>query len=99
VTTRRQVRVAQSFFDRLDDLLPDDRGTDGEPSATDFLLHDIPPIIDALAEDFDGATLAVGEVEGVRVLITAGVLVPMMAVYVALTDDGAAELIYLDLDT
>jgi len=44
--SRRQVRVAQSFFDRLDVLLPEERGEDGTPSTADFLLHELPPIID-----------------------------------------------------
>ena len=34
----RQVRVAQSFFDRLDTLLPDERLADGTPSTADFLF-------------------------------------------------------------
>ena len=40
----------------------------GEPSSTDFLLHDLPAIIDQLADDFEGATLAVSQAPGVRVI-------------------------------
>jgi hypothetical protein len=36
----RQVRFTEQFFDRLDTLLPSERGTDGTPSVTDFLLLD-----------------------------------------------------------
>jgi len=36
--TERLVRFRQTFFDDLDSLLPDERGRDGRPSATDFLL-------------------------------------------------------------
>jgi len=50
--SRRQVRVDPTFFDRLDELLAPERGSDGTPSATDFLLHDLPAIIDLLAEDW-----------------------------------------------
>ena len=40
----RHVRFTDSFFDRLDGLLPDERGADGSPSATDFLLYELPRI-------------------------------------------------------
>ena len=36
----RLVRFLESFFDDLDRQLPPDRGADGTPSATDFLLYD-----------------------------------------------------------
>jgi hypothetical protein len=50
MSQRRLVRVAPSFFDRLDELLPGER-TAGQPSATDFLLHELPRIMDRLAQD------------------------------------------------
>ena len=98
MTPRRLVRVTQSFFDRLDELLPQERGTGGEPSSTDFLLHDLPAIIDQLADDFEGATLAVSQAPGVRVLIATGMLVGALAVYAVLAPDDAIEIIYLDLE-
>jgi hypothetical protein len=98
VTTRRQVRVTQQFFDRLDELLPAERTEAGTPSATDFLLHDLPPILDQLATRYEDVTLPVGDVPGVRVLIAVGVLVPRMAVYAELVTDGAVELFWLEVD-
>jgi hypothetical protein len=95
--TRRQVRVTASFFDRLDEHLPPDRGADGAPSATDFLLHDLPTIIDLLAEDFLGRTSPVAKDPDIRVLIAAGVLVPFVSVYAVLAVDGAVEIIYVEL--
>ncbi|MCA1697254.1 MAG: hypothetical protein LC749_22470 [Actinobacteria bacterium] len=95
---RRQVRVAPSFFDRLDDLLPEDRSATGVPSTADFLLHEMPPLIDLLALDYDAATLEVAEVPGIRVLIAAGVLVAHVALYAVLADDDAVEIIYLEID-
>lgn len=92
------VRVAPSFFDRLDELLPSERSATGTPSTTDFLLHDLPPIIDRLAEDYECSTLAVPSLPGVRVLITAGALVPTVAVYTVVAADDAVEVIYLELD-
>lgn len=95
--SRRQVRVASSFFDRLDELLPGQRGADGTPSATDFLLHDLPAIIDLLAEDYFDRTLSVADEPDIRVLVTAGMLVPYVAVFAVLGADDAVEIIYLEL--
>lgn len=60
--TGRRVRVAPSFFDRLDELLPEERSAAGVASTADFLLHEMPALIDLLAVDYEAATL---EVEGV----------------------------------
>lgn len=95
--SRRQVRVAPTFFDCLDELLPAQRGADGTPSATDFLLHEMPAIIDLLAEDFVGRTLPVADDSEIRVLITAGILTPFVSVYAVLATDEAVEIIYLEL--
>jgi hypothetical protein len=59
MSQRLLVRVALSFFDRLDELLRPERTAEGTPSTTDFLLHEIPPIIDRLAQDYETATAAV----------------------------------------
>lgn len=98
MSARRQVRVAPSFFDRLDELLPAERSPTGVPSTADFLLHEIPPLIDLLAVDYEAATLGVKDVPEVRVLIATGVLVARLALYVVLADDDAVEIIYLEID-
>ncbi len=98
MSARRQVRVAPSFFDRLDELLPAERSPTGVPSTADFLLHEIPPLIDLLALDYEAVTLAVKDVPEVRVLIAAGVLVARLALYVVLAGDNAVEIIYLEID-
>jgi hypothetical protein len=98
VSARRQVRVAPSFFDRLDELLPEERSAVGVPSTADFLLHEMPTLIDVLALDYEGVTLAVSGVPEVRVLIATGVLVARLALYVVLGDDDAVEIIYLEID-
>jgi len=59
VSERRSVRVTEQFFARLDELLPAERTPDGGPSATDFLLHEMPSIIERLATDFAGTTTPV----------------------------------------
>lgn len=98
MSARRQVRVAPSFFDRLDELLPAERSPTGVPSTADFLLHELPPLIDLLAADYENVTLAVKDVPEVRVLVAAGVLVARLALYVVLADDDAVEIIYLEID-
>lgn len=98
MSERRQVRVAPSFFDRLDELLPEERSTTGVPSTADFLLHELPPLMDVLAEDYEAATLEVRGLPDVRALITAGSLIPRLALYVTVAADGAVEIIYLQLD-
>lgn len=39
---RRIVRVSSLFFDQLDEKLRAERGDDGEPSATDFVVIELP---------------------------------------------------------
>ena len=74
------------------------KGRDGEgsPSSADFLLHDMPAVIDRLARAYEASTAALEDGFDVRVLITAGVLVDFMAVYVTLASDGDVEIIYLE---
>jgi hypothetical protein len=98
VTPRRAVRVTESFFDRLDELLPSDRTADGGPSATDFLLHDMPAIIDSLAFAFEASAHPVADREDLRVLIAVGALVGYVAVYAVLTPDDTVEIIYLEIE-
>ena len=59
MTSRRNVRVAEHFFDQLDELLPDERSPSGLASTTDFLPYELPPIIERLAVDYEDSTLPV----------------------------------------
>jgi hypothetical protein len=93
--TERLVRFAQSFFDHLDSLFEAERGADGTPSSTDFLLYDLPRIRDLLADDFEGNTMAVAGVVDLRVLIGAGLLAPTVAVYAYLVTNDKVEVIGL----
>ncbi len=99
MTDRRQVRVSQTFFDRLDELLPEERSAEGSPSATDFLLHEIPAVIDRLAVAFEESTTPFVSGSDIRVLVTAGVFTDLMAVYAVMADDGAVEIIYREIET
>jgi hypothetical protein len=95
--TDRVVRFTEQFFDRLADLLDEDRGIDGAPSITDFLLLDLPAVRDALANDYHNVTLPTADPD-VRVYLSAGVLVRRFAVYVAVELDGSVEGFWIDFD-
>ncbi len=95
---RREVRVAEQFFDRLDELFPNERSPTGGPSATDFLLHEMPHIIDRLAEDLERSTHEIDGAPTVRTLVTSGSLVRFIAIYVTLAPDGSVSVIWLDID-
>lgn len=49
--TERRVRFTEGFFERLEVLLPEERGADGTPSVTDFIAFEVPAIRDRLAVD------------------------------------------------
>ena len=95
---RRQVRVGDGFFRRLDEQLSQERGPRGEPSATDFLVRELPDVVERFATGFDGLPQAVEGFSGGRMLIARGLLVRAFAVYGLLIDDDAIELIGIDLD-
>lgn len=90
----RRVRFTEEFFDRLDELLPEARSADGTPSATDFLVFELPSIRDRLAADALDATLMT-ERSSVRISITSGVLVDRIALYMLV---GSTEVVVFDLD-
>jgi len=94
VAIERRVRFTEEFFDRLDELLPEERSADGTPSATDFLVFELPSIRDRLAADALDATLMT-ERSSVRISITSGVLVDRIALYMLV---GSTEVVVFDLD-
>ncbi len=94
----RDVRVTDTFFDRLDDLLPSERSVRGDPSSSDFLRHEMPRVIERLASSFEQVTMPVVPGSDVRVLITAGVFGRNLAFYVAIAPDGWVEILDLDMD-
>lgn len=96
--TERLVRVAPGVFVHLDEVLGEDRGVDGRPSTTDFLVHDLPPLLDLLRSDYEGCTrpLVAGGV--VRVLVSVGVLAPAVALYTVQSRDGSITVVGIDID-
>lgn len=94
---RRHVVVLPEFFNRLDELLPAERTDDGSPSTADFVLHELTNIVETLADDYEAVTTAIPAQHG-RVMVTTGMLVKGIAVYVELRPHGAVELYWLDID-
>jgi hypothetical protein len=70
---RRTVRVTDAFFEQLDAQLGADRGPHGEPSATDFLVLELPPIVERFASGFDDLPEVVVGLPAARVLIASGI--------------------------
>ena len=98
MTARREVRATDEFFDDLDRQLGDERGQEGEPSATDFLLMDLPAIIEQFAERFDDLLEVVPGEPTVRVVVGAGILVRAVVVYGVELSDGVVELVGVEID-
>lgn len=95
---RRRVRVTEAFFDQLDALLGEERGPNGEPTATDFIAMEVPNIVERFATGFDDMLELAEELPGGRVLITPGYLVRAMAVYGLLMTDGSIDVIGITID-
>lgn len=95
---RRRVRVDPGFFDELDEQLGSDRGPDGEPSSTDFLVLDLPTIVERFAEDFDSLALAYPGRPDYRVLIAAGTLVATAVVIGQRVGDDTIVLLGIEID-
>ena len=96
--TRRQVRVDPGFFEDLDAQLRPDRGPNGEPSSTDFLVIDLPTIVDRFAEDFGALTLAYHGRSDYRVLVSMGTLVATSVVIGQLVADDTVVLMGIDIE-
>ncbi len=94
----RAVRFLPFFFDQLDDYLGDQRGEDGSPSATDFLLFDLPRVRDLLAADFEGCTLPVPPGNDVRIFSGVGGLVQGFCLFAELSKDDAVEVLAIVFD-
>ena len=69
-----------------------------EPSATDFLVFELPAIVEAFATRFDELPEAVEGVPDARMAIGTGKLVRAFAVYGLLMADDSVELIGVEID-
>lgn len=90
--------MSQSFFDQVDGLFRPDRGPNGEPSATDFLVIDLPPIVDQLATGFESLAEIEEGVPSARMIVGAGRLVARFVVFALELPDNSIEVIGIDVD-
>ena len=95
---RREVRVSEEFFRQLDEQLGDSRGTSGEPSSTDYLVLELPAIVERFASGFDDLAEIMAGVPAARMLVTTGMLVPASVVYDLETQSGVIELVGVEFD-
>ncbi len=96
MTTSRRVHFSDEFFDHLEELLPEERGADGTPSVTDFLVFEAPRIRDRLAADALRATMPTS-LPDVRVYINTGLLLSGVVVYMR-HDEYSVEVFWLSID-
>lgn len=85
--SRRRVTISPQFLAKLRTLFPTERFADGRPSQSDFLRHELPAAMDALADNYEGRTVP-GEHLDTRQHITDGILVPFYVLHTYLDDDG-----------
>ena len=97
--TRRTVRVDPQFFADLDAQLGETRGPNGEPSASDFLVIDLPTISDAFAEHFSEFPALYSDRDDYRYLVTTGKLVKAALVIGQLVEDGSVVLFGIEIDS
>ncbi len=97
MTNRRRVRVDHDFFEDLDRQLGSDRGPNGEPSSTDFIVIDLPPVVDEFAENFDALPMVYPDRPDYRIVIVSGVLVAAAVVIGQLAADGSVVLLSIEI--
>jgi hypothetical protein len=88
----------KAFSNNSGELLPNERGENSEPSITDFLVIEVPVIVERFANGFDGLAEIVDGVPAGRMLIASGLLVSMFVAFDILLVDGSIEVVGLDID-
>ena len=95
---RRPVKVDERFLELLDSQLGGERGPKGEPSATDFLLVDRPPIAERFATAFEELMMPVVDRPDYRAVLSVGTLVSRVIVTGVLESDGTVNLTSVRID-
>lgn len=95
---RRTVRVSPAAFDQLDDQLPQERGPAGQPSVGDFIVLELPAVIERFATGFDDLPEVIEGTPSGRMLIAPGLLVSAYVVYGMLLDDETIEIVGVSID-
>ncbi len=95
---RREVRVADSFFAELEAQLGSQRGPNGQPSVTDFIVLDLPVVAERFAASSDELPEAIAGVPSIRMCIGSAALVREYVVHGIETPDGAVNLVGIEID-
>lgn len=99
VGERRTVRVSPAAFDQLDSQLPQDRGPRGEASVGDFIVLELPAVVERFASGFEDLPEIIEGTPGGRMLIAPGLLVRAYVVYGILLDDDTVEIVGISIDS
>ncbi len=98
MTERREVRVSEEFFVRLDEQLGVGRGPNGEPSASDFIVIELPALVEEFSAAFTDLPEAIAGVSSVRMFIGSGALARAFVVQGLETSAGFVELVGVDIE-
>ena len=95
---RRTVRVSPAAFDQLDDQLRQERGPVGQPSVGDFIVLELPAVVERFATGFDELPEIIEGTPTGRMLIARGLLVRAYVAYRILLDDDTVEIVGIGID-
>lgn len=95
---RRVVRITETFEADVDRQLPAERWFSGVPSRSDFMMYELPHIIEVFATDFALLPRIRGAPPNVRRLVGRGNVVDLYFVAGHLTNDGVIELQLIEID-
>ena len=98
MSRRREVRVTDSFFAEVDNQFGLERGPAGEPSATDFIVVDLPAIVEQFASAFDELPEATDAIPSMRMFIGSGTLAIAFVVHGIEMQKGVIHLIGIEVD-
>lgn len=95
---RRTVRVSPLAFEQLDDQLRHERGPIGQPSVGDFIILELPAVVERFATGFDELPEIIEGTPSGRMLIAPGLLVSAYVAYGILLDDDTVEIVGISID-
>ena len=98
MTEWREVRVTATLLEELDRQLGSERGPNGEPSATDFLVMDLPGIVEKFATSFETLPLIAPGFPSARMLVSTGVVVRAVVIHGVELTDGSIELVGIEIE-
>ena len=94
----RDIRPTRAFYEDLYRHFPVERGPAGQPSRLDFELYELPRLFRDVADRWDDLFQPIPGRPDYRILISVGILVPVLCVDAHLGRDGVIELLSLDVD-